>query len=917
MFLSLLPDPGATELYMLKRNRLSLCVSAALSSLLVAAPSMAQDAKAPQQLERVEVTGSNIKRLDAEGLQPVVTLRRSDIERSGKTTVADLLASIPAVNGGSFSEASLAGNSFAPGTAAVSLRGLGVNTTLTLLNGRRIANYGFAQNINEGFVDLNSIPVSAIERIEILKDGASAVYGSDAIAGVVNVILRKDFTGVEGFASFGTTQQGGGDEKRAAITAGIGQPGKFNVTATFDFLQRDTLASGDRDFSRTADKRGQGPGGRDVRSPTGNPGYFFGGAGNVNTPFSNCPASSIVSAATLGAGSGNVCAYDFAPANKLLPDSRRVGALMSATLNLTPDIEVFGEVLLNTNTTGRYAAATPAAFALAATHPDRPAGSTFTSLAYRFLEIGDRLNTLRTESTRYVGGFRTSVAGFDIEAAAVIGRSDTEDVGRNYIIQERATQAFAGTLPGLTGQFYRVINPSQNSQAIRDAITIDPRRVGKSGVDSVDIKFSRDLFEMGGGMAAVAGGLETRTESVADTPDPRVDLTNPNRITVAGSGGTSVRGSRSLNSGYVEVSLPFAKGFESQLAIRTDDYSDFGRATTPKIGLSFRPIKQFLVRGGYAEGFRAPSLAEVYLGESTSFPTVVDGPRCADYRAGPLGANDPRTLAACNGATGAGASAQVRSIFLGNRNLTPEKSKSYSFGFVVEPIPSFVIAVDAYKIDHTNRILAPTAAFILANEALFPGAVTRGARTADDIAANARGNLRGVSGDLTPGIVRTFFNASKQTTSGADLDLRYALNMGDLGRLSATTSFSYVKSLKRQINPGQALVELIGSYQFPKLRNTTSFTWSLPDWVVTTSVTSIGSYTDQNSVSGVFPKVERFTTVDAQVAYSGFKNLTLTLGGRNIADKNPPFSNSDWYGYDASTHDPKGAYWYAKAGFKF
>ncbi len=910
---------------MLKRNRLSLCVSAALSSLLVAGPSMAQDAKAPQQLERVEVTGSNIKRLDAEGLQPVVTLRRSDIERSGKTTVADLLASIPAVNGGSFSEASLAGNSFAPGTSAVSLRGLGVNTTLTLLNGRRIANYGFAQNINEGFVDLNSIPVSAIERIEILKDGASAVYGSDAIAGVVNVILRKDFTGFEGFASYGTTQQGGADEKRAAITAGVGKAGKFNVTATLDFYQRGVLASGDRDFSRSADQRGKGPGGRDVRSPTGNPGYFFGTPStppglptNVNTPFSNCPAANVVAASTLGvSGGGSVCAYDFAPANKLLPDSRRVGALMSATLNLTPDIELFGEVLLNTNTTGRYAAATPAAFGLAAGHPDRPAGSNFTSLAYRFLEVGDRLNTLRTESTRYVGGLRTSVAGFDIEAAAVIGRSDTEDVGRNYIIQERATQAFAGTLPGFAGQFYRVINPSLNSQAMRDAITIDPRRTGNSGVDSVDIKFSRDLFEMGGGMAAIAGGVETRTERVADTPDPRVDLTNPNRITVSGSGGTSVRGSRSLNSGYLEVSLPFAKGFESQLAVRTDDYSDFGRATTPKIGLSFRPIKQFLVRGGYAEGFRAPSLAEVYLGESTSFPVVEDGPRCADYRAGPLGPNDPRTLAVCGGAASAGARAQVRSIFLGNRNLTPEKSKSYSFGFVVEPIPSFVIALDAYKIDHTNRILAPTAGFILANEALFPNAVARGTRTADDIAANARAGLRGVSGDLTPGIVRTFFNASKQTTSGADLDLRYALNMGGMGRLSATTSFSYVKSLKRQINPGQALVELIGTYQYPKLRNTTSATWSLPDWVVTASVTSIGSYNDSFAVSGVFPKVERFTTVDAQVAYSGFKNLTLTLGGRNIADKNPPFSNSDWYGYDASTHDARGAYWYAKAGFKF
>ncbi|HET7772775.1 MAG TPA: TonB-dependent receptor plug domain-containing protein, partial [Burkholderiaceae bacterium] len=166
----------------------------------------AQQAQADQKkdvakVERVEVTGTNIRRVDFEGPQPVVVVSREDIEKSGKSTLNEVLQNLTAVSGGSFSEASLAGNSFAPGTSSVSLRGLGVNTTLVLLNGRRIANYGFAQNINEGFVDLNSIPVNAIERIDILKDGASAIYGSDAIAGVINVILRRDYKGVELSAS--------------------------------------------------------------------------------------------------------------------------------------------------------------------------------------------------------------------------------------------------------------------------------------------------------------------------------------------------------------------------------------------------------------------------------------------------------------------------------------------------------------------------------------------------------------------------------------------------------------------------------------------------------------------------------------------------------------------------------------------
>ncbi len=900
---------------MFKKTKVCSGVLVALGSAMTVASLPVQ----AQTTQRIEITGSNIKRVEAETLQPVVTIRREDIERSGKTSVSELLAGLPVINGGSFSENTLAGNSFAPGTASVSVRGLGVNTTLVLINGRRLANYGFAQNLNEAFVDLNSIPVSAIERIEILKDGASAIYGSDAIAGVVNVILRRDFRGGELSVSAGSTTRGDGKESRGALTMGYGdlEADRFNVMATLDFFERGLTNAVDREFSKNADNRGQGPGGRDVRSPTGSPGYFFGGAGNVNTPFSNCPADRIVPAASLGAGSGNVCAFDFSPNNKLTPDSKRIGLLGSGTFQMTKDVAIFGEVMFNKNETGRYAAPTPAAFTLAASHPDRPAGSTFTSVAYRFVEAGDRLNTLTTETQRGLLGVRGTLAGFDFELAAVKGKSETVDLGQNYIVQERATQAFAGTLPGFAGTFYRVINPSLNSEAFLNGIKIDPRRSGVSEMTAYDARFSRELFSLGGGKAGMAAGIERREESVQDNPDPRVALTNPNRVTVAGSGGTAVVGERSLDSAYVELSLPFFKGFESQLALRTDRYSDFGSATTPKVGVSFRPNRMVLVRGGYAEGFRAPSLAELFLGESTSFPNVQDAPRCAAYRAGPLGPNDARTIAACGGATGNGASAQVRSIFLGNKTLNPEKSKSQSFGLVIEPLDNLSVALDYYMIDHTNRILAPTAAFILANEALFPGAVTRAARSADDIAANAPGNLRGVSGDLTPGITRTFFNASKQRTDGIDLDVRVRVPLETAGRLDLSTAFTYVNSLKRELNPGQGLVEIAGTFTYPRLRNTTSVLWTVGPWASSLTANTIGSYTDNFSVSGAFPRVKRMTTFDMNIAYSGFKNVKLSMGSNNMFDQQPPFSNSDWYGYDTSTHNPRGAFWYARGSVRF
>ncbi|MCX8097895.1 MAG: TonB-dependent receptor [Casimicrobiaceae bacterium] len=884
-------------------------IALAVATALAAGSALAQEA---QRVERIEITGTNIKRLDAEGPLPVVIIKREDIENSGKTTVNDILSTLTVVSGGSFSEATNAGNTFAPGTASVSLRGLGVNTTLVLLNGRRVANYGFAQNINENFVDLNSIPLSAIERIEVLKDGASAIYGSDAIAGVINIILRRDFRGVEVAGLLADTKDGGAGEIQAALTGGFGNLARdrFNVMATVSYYKRDRLNALERSFSATADQRGRGPGGSDNRSPTGNPGSW----GLPWQPFANCPADRIVPAASLGVGGGgNLCAYDFAGANDLLPKTERIGAFASASFSLSPNWTAFAELMFNSNTTNTSAAPTPASFNVVG-HPQRPSSSV-TTVAYRFLEAGNRLNELETDTSRVVAGVKGTTAGWDLEAAVNFGRSKTVNTGFNYIIQERAAEAFAGTLAGFTGQRYNVLNPSANPPGMLEAIKISPVRTGVSKVEGGDIKASRELFNMAGGAAAIAAGYEYRKENVRDDPDPRVALTNPNRVTVAGSGGTAVRGGRTINSAYAELSLPFLKGVESQLAIRMDRYSDFGTATTPKVSLSWRPNAMILARGGYAEGFRAPSLAELYLGESTSFPQVRDTPRCNDYIRG-LGASDPRTQAVC-GPTGTGNVAQVRSIFLGNPNLDAEKSKSFSLGLVLEPHRDLSVAVDYYNIEHNNRILAPTASFILANEDLFPGAVRRQPRTADDIAANARGALRGIAGDLEPGIVRTFFNASEQKTSGIDIDLRTNFSLGAWGKLEVSNVYTYMISLKRQINPGQPLTELVDTFNFPRWRHVLSATWSRGAWGATVSANTVAGTEDQYAVSGSFPRIGNHLTFDAQVRYTGIKDLTLALGGRNITNRKPPFSNESWYGYAPGMHDARGAFYYVSMRYKF
>lgn len=879
-----------------------------------------QQAAAAQQLERIEVTGTNIKRTDVEGSLPVTIITREELERSGKTTLTEVLTSLTVVSSGTFTETLGSGNSFAPATAAISLRGLGVNTVLVLLNGRRIANYGFAQNISEAFVDLNSIPLTAIERVEILKDGASAVYGSDAIAGVVNVILRKDFRGVEVSALAGTTQQGGGTEYRVSLAGGLGSLGtdRYNVMAVLDYFNREQIKATDRTFSRSANQEPRG--GFDQRSPSGNPGAAI--VGGVAQPFPNCPPGNIVPDPSVP---GNTCAYDFAPDNWLLPKTERLGLLLRGVYEFLPGAQAFAELGFNRNVTNQSAAPTPGAWTLPALSPYNPYGVS-ALVRYRLVEAGPRLNEITSDSSRVVMGVRGEAGGWDVEGAVNYSRNEVVNRGRNYIDNRNITRAFAGTgilvtnpdgsqtagnfVPGLgPGTWYNPFNPGSNPQALIDALKVTPKRAGDSDLMGFDFKANREIFPMAGGPAAVAMGLEAKKETLKDTPDPLSRLG-----VIAGSGGTSSQGERSSQSAFLEFSLPFVKNFESQWAVRYDQYSDFGATVNPKVGFSFKPLASLLLRANAGSGFRAPSLVELYLGDSISFPNVVDTPRCNAYRAA-FGPSDPRTVSACT-------SRQVRTSFKGNPGLDAERSNSGSFGFVLEPTENFSIGADYFRITHRNRITSPTAAFLLNNQALFPGTVVRGPQTADDIAAGAPGALRGLVGDpdpLQPGILRSFFNSTSQEVKGADIEVRYRFNVPALARFSSTVTATYIDSFKAQANPGQRHFEYVDSYEFPRWRGVASLTGTRGPWDATLGVNYIHSYDQFYGPASGLPieRVSSFTTVDLQVQYTVSRNLRVAVGGTNIFDRDPPFADESWEGYNTGQHSPRGAFWYVRGTYRF
>ncbi len=881
---------------MFKKAQISSAISILIGGGLLFSASVTANA---QDAGMVEVTGSRIKRIDVEGALPIQTITREEIDRRGVTTTNELINKLTLVGTGSFAESQSAGNSFSPGTAGASLRGLGSNATLILVNGRRVANYAFSQNVTSAFVDLNSIPLAAIQRVEVLKDGASAIYGSDALAGVINIILRKDYKGLSITADSGFAVGGGASERGVTITGGFGDivEQKFNIFGSLSFYNRNPLMGDQRDFSRNPDQTSKG--GIDFRSPTGNPGtWLTNGKGGYtdNTVFPSCPASSIA----LASDGKSTCTYNFAANNPLLPDTQRTSVFTRGTFALQPNLTAFVELSQNSNTTNNSAAPTPGSATLPVGHVSNPF-SFPVGIRYRYTEVGPRLNKIDTDATSVLAGLQGDNFGWNWDTGVSQSKSKSINLGSNYISQTALTAAIPS---------YNFADISKVPQSVIDGLRINTTRLGESTVTAYDFKASRDLFKLAGGNAAMAIGLDRREESLLDKPDNNILTAN-----VVGSGGTSSAGERSSNAVYGELVLPLFKNFETQLAARHDRYSDFGGATTPKVSFSYKANDTVKFRGGIGKGFRAPSLVQLYLGQSFSYPSVVDVARCDAYTT----ALNAGTATAAE-KTAACKAAQVKSEAGGNSALKAEESVSRSLGMIFEPTKNLSIIVDLWGFDHTNKIDSLTSSYILRNaDALSAAAgrpvVNRFDPTARDIALNAPGTLRGTASDTAVGYFSSYFNAQRQVTNGIDVDVRYKNITTDFGRIGLQSVISQVNSFKRQTSPGGAMVQYNDSWGYPTLRASSVVTLDNGDYrytLVNNYVSSYGQYYEAGPL-----RVARTSTYDAQVQYNGMKDMKISFGGRNVLNKKPSWADENWYGYDSSNYDPRGAFWYLKVNKTF
>ncbi len=910
----------------------------ALSLIFVAGAAYAQ--QDVQKGERIEITGSNIKRVQDEGALPVQVITRKDIERRGVTSVEELLMLVSANGTGADNLSSNVGIQLGTtdrnnnGNSSANLRGLGASSTLVLLNGRRISNHGAKGNA----VDLSSIPLAAIERVEILKDGASAIYGTDAIGGVINFILRRDFQGVEATASTDVTEEGGGNIHRASILAGWGDLAKdrFNVMAGISVDRQEILDQHARSFSNGYQPaRGLSPDttGTPFATQTGSSGTAMGSSfrlpatgtqsfnrANLLSFQGNCGSvtdqSQYQSVLWGNLGFAYGCAFDYGGAEVMIQPVDRTQGIARGTFQINNDHTAFAEIVASrTDSTKIFEPYQITTTLLpGANYPVNgpyyqdlsqyiPTFNRNLPIAYRLRcnDCGYRTIETVTDAYRLSAGLEGIILNkWDYKLGVAQSGSKAEStLGDGYLFQAPMVAALGS---GLVNPWVPAgqTQPAAG-QALLDAAKASGTNLfgGEAKLTQVDGAISGEVLNIPGGAVAAAVGFDWRRESYKF--DNGGDKSQP--IYQAPFDATFPEVSRTIKAVYGEISVPILKSLEVTGAVRHDEYSDFGGTTNPKVSLRFHPINQFLMRASYNEGFRAPSFFQLY------------GPQGE----GPVPGNIADPVLCPNGNV-AGADLSVCAIRPnarqgGNADLKPETSKQWSVGFVVEPAPWASMSADLWQIRRRNRIYELIPQDVIAHYTTFPENLVRG----------ANGRLDDPGGYIRAG----FVNADGDITRGVDVNFRLT-GAWRGARLIANLDGTYIDSFRSRIFITDPYTELVGNWSdrdlYPRWKHQASFTYERGPWATTLFQSWTEGYTDRVP-SGVVPPgfnklVDRYVIYHVTATYTGFKNTTLTFGVKNIFNEDPPFTahNLDFAagaGWDPRVADPRGRSYIARISYRF
>lgn len=910
------------------------------------------------------MTGSIVPRV-GDGPQPVVILDQSFFQRQASQTVADVLTRLPQ-NSGSFTPAFNPGQSFTPGASVASLHGLGANATLTLLDSRRQVAYPLPQNGTESFVDLNSIPLAAVDRIEVLQDGGSATYGSDAIAGVVNIILKDEYQGADLNFHYGVSQRGDYEVYHASVVSGLveklSDTSKFSAMGAFDYYEQGPIMQTDRGYSNEErhsrfgqyydHSEGQAGGGSFVDAAT-QANYYTVKSGTRGPTYTQNDFTFPDQPLAQTYGVQNY---------QLEPREQRFGGYVNLKYEPTQWLKLYEQISDQHN---KENSEIPAigwsqsdGLIVPAYNPHNPWGFDLIPDNKTLSEFGPDKQVVTVDTIRTVTGLTIQLPkNWFVDTSFLYAESNADEKNFNNISKSRLQLALNGQLPGFVGQFYDPFAdqntvPNPNGRLV-DALRITTEFKARTSLLTWGLRAGGEVVDLPAGPVTVGLGAEYRSERLIDY----IDTNSRNGNVVGGGNSTFTGGSRYIKSAFGEITIPILGGkwswpgarlLEIVISERYDDYSDFGEAAKPKFSLRYKPFEDLTIRASYAEGFRAPSLTELFSGTILS-QTALNDPK-----------NPQLQTQTYNLHTG------------GNPNLKAETSYGYFAGAVWQPgindpehspfrlLNGLNVYADWFQILRRNTITTLSPQQIVDAESQFPGLVHRFA-----------------SNNQISYIDDPFVNLGAELVDGIDFGFSYNTKEFGWGKLELQTDASYVykDSVKSLVSGGRYLVfQEDDRYALPDLRLVASIFYSKRLFGVDTFRTGFtlnftdsqhdrrDNFKDTNPSATVQPnglvhRIGSFTTIDWQVSYQlgpyeeagsvpapgyskdgkkllgkaaispepiaarggirrWFNNTTATFGVNNIADVNPPFSDTG-YGYNPYIGNPFGRYFYVELDKKF
>jgi outer membrane receptor protein involved in Fe transport len=969
-------EPKLQMIRISKAFRLAVLTLVFALTLLVAIQVRAQTSDQPASaqsitLRPIVVTGYLVPRVGGEGAQPVETLTRDFIDRQGDQSVADVIFRLPE-NVGSFSPLVNPGVGSTPSASAANLQGLGVDSTLVLIDGHRQTPFPFPLNRSTPFVDLNSIPFAAVERIEILKDGASALYGSDAIAGVINVILKNEYQGADISSYYGVSQRGDDEVWHVELTSGIShsfnENSKFSVVGAFDFYENSPIDAKDRSYSSNQDHALRGPDFFDLRSAFAPAGKFVGlNSGKKYTvipgsvgPFLN-PATDFIITGPTKPGPINFFNNIFGV--QLLPREQRIGGYLKGQYQLNQFVRFYDEFMTERNKENASAAPVPVSSAdgitVPATNPFNPFGEPLQWTAGRLLNLGPRHVITEVDNVRNIVGINliNLPKSWFVDASFLYAESDAETQRFGSPLDSALNEALAGTLPGLEGQFY---NPFPDSSVARKLnanftgpLQYNQDRHARTDLTIWEIRSGGELYDLPGGPTTLGLGAEYRSDGYVDNKDLNSQSGN-----VLGAGPSPNQSGKDYDrAAYGELTIPVLGGhwswpgarlLEIVLAERYDNYSSFGGAWKPKFSLWYKPFEDLTFRGSYSEGFRAPSLQELFTAQVTAFTFVTDP-------------TPPR---------GFPARSEVETISGGNPNLQPETSYAYYAGLVWTPghtdpehswwgwADGLTIYGDWTEILKRNVISQVSPQFVVNNPQLFPGNVIRGATGQIVTVLSPFENLGAVRvdsfsfggsysskeyqwGKLDLAVDATYFyHVSEQSVPNGQVlnftdtfaipdfkltgSIFYSKHLAGGDRFQTGLTLNFIDS-EHDINDfntlGLTLQEFVAQFGLPEVH--TVGNWTTLDWQISYEFgqsEEISPETPKQGYDNEGKKVVGIEPVKAPSAKAGWRRYLggtkVTFGINNIFDTNPPFADT-LQGYDTQVANPIGRFFYVQLERRF